>query len=415
MGGVLSIIYICLFSFFILKLKWVKQIQLSVKLLLSLYFFKLLGGFANFYIMESRFYGGDAKSFYNDIHNFIATSSPLQILEYFLWDWTPFKSNEHFFSAYNSVFWSDLGSQLNYRLGMLCDLLGNGNFIVYVVIYNSLFFLGQLLILKTFNEIFPTKRTLFLLVIFFIPSVWFWCSGVHKDGFLMMSLAGFFYNLNKIVLNNKNKISSKILLAFFFFMVFAIRYYILIALIPAVVLFLINAKVKAHARKISLGFLALYSISILFIGKILPQFNLLNVFVIKQQQFLKLLGGSFIGLEPLHAAPLQFIKNIPSALNHTLMRPYIWEAKDALYLLSGLETIVLLAIMVYLILNVDLKIKHPLILSIIVLSFAMFMVIGLIVPFSGAFVRYRSCYFPILFCALIAGSKVKDGKLNLYL
>jgi hypothetical protein len=89
-------------------------------------------------------------------------------------------------------------------------------------------------------------------------------------------------------------------------------------------------------------------------------------------------------------------------LNHSLMRPYIWEMNNPLYIPFIVE-IVLFEILFILFIFFRKKNAnvHPLIYFCIFFSVTMFLVTGYTIPIIGAIVRYRSIYFIFLVIPIV--------------
>jgi hypothetical protein len=273
------------------------------------------------------------------------------------------------------------------------------------VFYNAFFLIGILAFYRFFAHYFPQRKNTILVFLICLPSIWFWCSGVHKDGFVVTFLGLSLYYLLRYC--QRKKIRYGISFLFFVLATALIRYYLIVFLLPFLGMYLLSLYKEKHAVKIfvfgSLLFVILFFNFQVFFPNIYPaQFILL-----KQASFNSLHGGSFITAPKLEPNWLSFAKNIPVALNHCMMRPYIWEAKDAAYICSALETVFIFISLVGLLLSNKIKnYRQSLFLFALFFSTVMFIIIGYIVPFSGAFVRYRSEYFPLLFGVLIGGSSL---------
>ena len=114
----------------------------------------------------------------------------------------------------------------------------------------------------------------------------------------------------------------------------------------------------------------------------------------QQQLFINEKGGSFIdGIDPMHPSLTGFIFFIPTAIINVLARPFLWECKDILQFISGIEILLFLTLCVFAFYAKS-EIKVPRRNSITSLITAMavsnLMLIGLLVVNVGTIVRYRS-------------------------
>ena len=57
------------------------------------------------------------------------------------------------------------------------------------------FLFGLIALFKVLNSFFPNKKWAILFGIFLLPSTLFWCSGIHKDGIVFLSLMLVVYNV----------------------------------------------------------------------------------------------------------------------------------------------------------------------------------------------------------------------------
>ncbi len=133
----------------------------------------------------------------------------------------------------------------------------------------------------------------------------------------------------------------------------------------------------------------------------------------RQKAFLQLSGNSYLSIDTLSGAFYSYIKILPAALNHVFIRPYFSEANGILNILSFLEILFFFFLVIRMIFKPSRFFKQllndPLILSLIVIGFLNYLIIGYTVPFLGAIVRYKSS-FEILF--LIVLLQLQDISLN---
>jgi hypothetical protein len=365
----------------------------------GLFIAKLLGGLLYHYILTVRFYGGDSHALFLENMLYINSlkTNPSYFFNHFCFCWTPYNFYENIFSPYNSIFWSDLGSQLNYRMMTISNLLSFGHETVNIIFYNFVFFIGQIALYNCFLKYFSTRKALLILAIFFIPSVWFWCSGIHKDGFVISFVGLTIYYCELFLSTKFKKYLLSAILCFTIAILF--RYYIIIALFPAIVFYFICVRNLKYTKRIffvgSIAFIMLFFTTPYFFKAINPA----KIVAIKQQQFLNLRGGGSLITTPiLEPNFVGFVKNLPVAINHVMMRPYITEAKDGMYLISGVEIMMLLVILLLHLYYISRKNTGiPFLQFSLFFSIVMLLIVGYIVPFSGAFNRYRSEYFPLLF------------------
>ncbi len=389
---------------------FIKNIGLKHHVISALFILKIAGGILYHYIMTVRFYGGDSHGYYMEVIGHLQNLSVnwREELKFFFTCWTSIEWQQNLYSKQNAIAWSDIGSQLNIRIMYVSNILSFGRETVNIIFYNFLFFLGQLALFKTLYLIAPAKKHLLLITVFLIPSVWFWCSGMHKDGFIL-SLVGMLvlalYNWQK---NYGTKYLVYIILALAG--LFCIRYYTCLLIVPILITYFTAYYFQqklAIWKTYLIGFLV--SAGCFFVIPIFTKnINPAEMVSYKQTQFLQLKGNSYIAMDTLQPNLKSFIVLAPKALNRSLLRPYLTDSKDFMYFITSLETILLFGLMLYLLFGAKKMTTHKsLIYFMLSISLIMFLIIGYIVPFSGAFIRYRAAYYPLFFGALFLTTNSK--------
>jgi hypothetical protein len=404
----LYLIYVYMAVLFLKQSSFVQSIGINYKIIIGLFLLKIIGGLFYYYIMKVRFYGGDSHAYYMEAYNHIKNLNTnwKWELNYFIYGWSPIRLNEHYYSVKNSVAWSDLGSQLNYRIMYISTLLSFGHETVNIIFYNLLFFMGQLAMYKAFINIAPSKKAVLLFIVFAIPSVWFWCSGIHKDGFMLSLMGMLLLNMYRWCQHAKPKYFLYMFLALAGF--FCIRYYIGLLIIPIWVTFLIANQLKtvSPAKIYSASFVA-FVLLFFNVHHLVSALQPANMVVIKQKQFLNLKGNSLITMDTLKPTLSSFIIAAPKAFTRVLTRPYVTDAKDTMYLITSLETLLLLFLIVLLLFARKQPTNNGAILYFCIITCVItFLIIGYIVPFSGAFIRYRAAYYPLIIGALYCTSNL---------
>jgi len=413
----LFISYLFLFCWLITRIKFFSESGLSTKILISLFLIRvvaaLVSGYFNFYLIPFS----DSLGFHqNGIAEYdLLFNNPG---EYFTNIFQDTRGNDYakFFGTSNS-FWNDTKSNVIIKLLSVFDIFSGKNFFINCLFYNFLVFFGAVALFKVFIKIF--KKSSFALIgcIFLLPSALFFSSMLHRDGLTFLSLSLVIYHLF-FLMNEKFSWKRLFLILVFLLFILLLRNFVFITLIPALLAWII-AYYKPKYSFIS--FLSVYVfVGILFFssGYFSQKTNLPNFVSERQNAFIEIAkeGGSSIKIDSLQPNFVSFLKNAPQALNHSLLRPYIWETKSILYLPFSLE-ILFFEILFLLFLFFQKKdiVWDPLCWFCIFFSVSMFLVIGYTVPIIGAFVRYRSIYFTLLLIPLACNIDWKklSGKLNI--
>jgi len=294
----------------------------------------------------------------------------------------------------------------------ILNLFSGKNYYVDLLLFDLLTIAGPLLLFKMLSNQCPEKSGMYYLLIFFIPSITFWCSGIRAESLILLCIAVAIYNGKAYAQKPKMKNAAGIGLAFLGFLFFRIQY--LILFLPAFIGFMYSVGRKRTGPvafgRIYLALLLIFSIS-LFLP---PALQLSRPLIHAQQGFLVLKGNTRYDLDSLHPGPVSFIKVLPQAAANSIFRPYPWEGKGLLQSLSSIESIFLIAGFFFFILSGRIKNKTGSALLWLFLFYAIpqLIAIGYTVPFPGAIVRYRSIPFLFLFLFLFSANNIVQQKLT---
>lgn len=299
------------------------------------------------------------------------------------------------------------------RFNAFIRLFSQGYYTVHTVFICFVSLFGFTAIYKAFLPLFEDKKRELFLVIFLLPSVLFWGSGVLKEGLL-------FFTLGILIYYFQQPFSWK---SFCICLIAGIlmalsKFYVWLALLPA--LFFLMVIKNMGTKKLVLKF-SIVLIVVALIGTNINRFcaiqNPLVTLSQKQIEFNSLAdgnssdanqqhipaAGSRIVIPVLYPTFISFMKNAPTALWNVSFRPYPWEMRSALMLLAGLENIFILFFMiiciVYSLPQASIKWEYVL----FCLSFVLiqFLIIGETTPVLGAIARYKIPALPFLLIAFL--------------
>jgi hypothetical protein len=300
-------------------------------------------------------------------------------------------------------YWNDTKGNFLMKLLSVFDLFSGKNFIINTLIFNFLVFFGPVALFRVLKDIYPKAVTGLIICIFLLPSPLFFTSMIHRDGFIFLSVCMIIY-IAYFSMKNK-RLSGKHALCGLLFMalIFVLRNYVLLALIPA----LLAWKIARDKPKYSFyTFLIIYSASafLFFISPAISQKTDLPKYVVERQEaFLELgaTGSSTIDMRPLENNLSSFIRNMPQALNHSLMRPFVTETKSYFYMPFLIENMALIVCIFLLVFFRKKVAPDPLIWLFVFFCLSNFLLIGYTVPIIGALVRYKSVWMIFLSLSLL--------------
>lgn len=300
-------------------------------------------------------------------------------------------------------FWFDSSNYFVVRVNAFIRIFSFGVYNVHAIIFSFLSFFGTYNLYLFFeNKVFNKKILQFIL--FGIPSIVFWTSGVHKEALVIFSLGIILYNLDFVLKGNYSHrnlfltIIGLVLLGY-------IRFYLLAFMMPLISgIFLFTKYEFKKPSTISIYFITI-SISILvllFLDNVYPKFNLVQEFLVRRTYFLNSPGNMTfsVGNVPHNFSGILLL--IWEAIINPFARPFPSDCNKVLPILASIETYLILFIIVILLFSVNFKsiIKNPYAMFCILFGFSTLFIIGLIVNNSGAIVRYRSIAIPFILIGL---------------
>lgn len=402
-------IYLVLFCWLITRIRFFKKSGLSNQWLIGLFALKVMAGMIyGFFYQQTHNYqiASDTWRFFADskMETQLLLKNPLRYFGNFF-DNPHDRQYRHLFSPVNS-YWKDLKELYMIKLVSVFNLLSGSRYYVNVIFYSFITFFGPVAFLKIMNDVFPGRIRILAIGTFLLPSFLFWSSGIHKDGFVFMLLVlaayYFYFGLKEQRLNWKRCL----LIVFIVLLIFPVRNHVVLAAIPGFAAWWLAEKYFTQ-KWIAYALVTVMGITIFFTSKYIhPKLDLPISIVLRQKDFKKLGGNSILPQRPLKATFTSFASNAPQALNHTLARPYLTEIESPLYLLSALELVFLwLIIFIWFFRFTDNPYKHAVVLFFFMISMALLLLTGYIVPQLGAIVRYRSIFLPLLMVPILATSK----------
>ena len=240
-------------------------------------------------------------------------------------------------------------------VGAFIGLFTMTTYLPTTVIFSALSFIGIWKMFVVFTKLYPrlTKQIAFSFL--FIPSVVVWGSGFLKDTVTLSCLGMSVHFFYLIFFENKKLVSNSIVALFFLYIIYLIKSYIVMAFLPAALLWgvgLLSYKIK-DKRLIIVARYFLYAIAITGLilvggklqGDAFGEYSLENVATksIQTRDYLYRVSneqdGSGYTLGDMDPTLTGMLELAPAAVNVTLFRPYPWEARKPIVMLSALEAL----------------------------------------------------------------------------
>jgi hypothetical protein len=271
------------------------------------------------------------------------------------------------------------------------DFFSGDNYYINVIFFNFILFWGHYWLFKMLVKEFPDKRQPLLLLIFFFPPLVFWLSGIRADGLLLFFLSLLLIHFRRWVYEHKKAGLAWCLPAVLGLLIFRLQ--VLLVLAPALTAWYISVKFRRHSLRTWLLVYVVAGLVFFATAWVSPARNLPLIVVKKQQDFLALQGTRF-QLDSLQPSVTGYVRVLPQAVDNTFFRPFIWEAKGLLQIMTALEVLVCWLLVLRMIIKRDEQWKKqltdPMLLFFICFGITFYIFIGYTVPFPGTIVRYKA-------------------------
>ena len=399
-------VYLIILCWLLLRVPFIKNAGISSGVLLSLFLIKILAGVAIGWISIHIYGPGndywDVNDYAREEYQLLLTNPGKYFTNLFTSDYAEGYSGV--FNSFNS-YWNDLRSNIIIKLVSVFNIFSRGDYYINSLFFNFIVFFGHIILYRLFIKIFPGRQMLVIIGCFLLPSTLYFSSGIHRDGIVFLMLAILMYSVYQSLLKNRFTIKRMLLIWISLFMIFLIRNFIFLALVPALFAWILSVKAK---WPLVLTFASVYLLTgLLFfnISSIINKINPPEIITKKQSEYINLKpAATQIELTPLQPTFKSFAANTAQALNHSFLRPYVWELPVKSVLPSGIE-LFLYQLMFILFLFFRRKdfspVDKPFLFFAIFFTLTVFLIIGYIVPNLGSLVRYRSLYLPLLITPIL--------------
>jgi hypothetical protein len=383
---------------------------------------KIIGAISVGLVYQFYYQGGDTFNFH---------MGSKQIYEAF-WD-SPVKAFQLIFAdgeykpstlnyALKVHVYRDLPSYFVVRVAGIFDILTFHTYSATASLFALLSFTGMWALFKTFYRIYPRLHKEFAVAVLFVPSVFFWGSGILKDTLTIGALGWMTYAVYNIFFLRKKYVINVLIILFSAYVIYSIKIYILLCFLPGAILWIFithYSKIKSIVTKVGLAPLVVVAVSVLSyyavlkVGEDNKRYSLQNLSHTAEitAKWLTYVshreGGSFYTLGDFDYSPVGMARKFIPGIWVTLFRPYVWEAKNPVMLLSALESMAIMLFTVYVFLVKPGFLKsarsilgNPFVMFCLVFSIAFAFAVGFSTYNFGSLVRYKIPMIPFFLSAL---------------
>jgi hypothetical protein len=319
------------------------------------------------------------------------------------------------------------------KTGAIFSMLTLGSFIGASYGLTLISFVGMWMFYRVMQDLYPHLHRSLAFAILFVPSVCFWGTGLMKDPLSLGGVGMFVYGLYFLFYKTGQRglilPLISILIGLYFSTV--VKAYVAVAVVPAAVVWL-SLMYKNKIKNKTLRALAVPLLLAMGLGfgaltlqQVSKSFKLEDIALeaAKTQWWIALnteqFGGTGYSLGVFEPTTTGMLKKAPEAINVTLFRPYIWEAKKIIVIPSALEALFTLFFTLYVFFAVGLirTIRELFADSTVLFCLIFALIFAFAVGFTsmnfGALARYKIPALPFYFSALVILLDSKNRKNNI--
>ncbi len=323
--------------------------------------------------------------------------------------------------AYRMEWYGDSHSYFIVRILAFFDLFTLHTYSASACLFAYTSFTGVWALFSVFYKRFPILHKQFAIACFFIPSIFFWGSGILKDPITFGALGWTTYALFNIFIFKQKIITNIGIFLLSLWIGYNIKQYIVLCFIPTAILAMSLERIKG----IKSVFLR-YSVAPFIIATALGGI----VFFIQQSNqqssrysidkmaytaeetarwihyVSETQGGAAYSLGDFDYSPTGMLKKMPLAIWVSLFRPYVWEVRNPVMLLSALESLWFLIFTFQTFRKNGIKRvfseigSSPIILLCFSFSLLFAFAVGISTYNFGSLVRYKIPMMPFYICGL---------------
>lgn len=408
------------------------------KYFLTSFYLHMFGAVA-YALMVQYYYGyGDSFVFYHG-SDFLSTQvveNPGNIRYFFapateVKSWYDFEVGNLNYAGYFGI----ASNLLIMKISAVLSLISFNKYLIITLFFGLFSFAGLWRLFLVFKDINKDRELKILAwAILFVPSVWFWGSGLNKDSVCIGFIGFIIHFIYKLFIKKEFSVKTIIALVIFTYIVWVIKSYIIITLSIGMSVFIFYKFVTPFKNIVIRAFIILVFlfavIIVAFFANFTDQLNLLAEESMVQIDSFKrnydavqnedVRSRANLITKDLDLTIQGMIIQSPVAVFTCLFRPFIWESRKVFILLGAMESLLLLCCTLY----VMIKLKffgffkeifnNPFVLVSFIISIFFALIIGFTTYNFGTMARYKIILLPFYFFTLVSlYTASRDKKVNI--
>ncbi|MCC3158786.1 hypothetical protein LJ737_16195 [Hymenobacter sp. 15J16-1T3B] len=239
------------------------------------------------------------------------------------------------------------------RIAAFIGLFCFNNYSVIALTFALISFSGIWAMYITFARLYPAAYKELAVAVFFLPSVFFWGSGLMKDSLCMGALGWIFYSFYHLFIEKRRIVLSVVMGGLSMYLLVMVKVYILMSFMAPALLWVFNennrriknATLRLLLKPLFLGIGILVGVvgaTNLTAGD--ERFDVNNIgerTKINQSALYERARdkGSGYNIGTIDGSVGSILRVAPQAVVVSLYRPFLWEARNPVMLLSALEAL----------------------------------------------------------------------------
>ncbi|HNI44548.1 MAG: hypothetical protein JNM36_09115 [Chitinophagales bacterium] len=412
---------VLLYMLLLMVREWRYKDQTCAKYLLPAFSFKVLGVLLFDAIYVFYYHGGDTLDYYR-----------YSLALYKAIHYEPFLGLKVFFSEANQFepltdhitrqlegYYFETNTFTVVKISTLLNFFTFGQFWATSLLFATLGFIGLWSMFRVFSHLYPHLEREMAWVALFIPSVAFWGSGIMKDTISMSALGVLLYLLYKAIILRQNIVFSLLLLPFVFSAVWSTKPYIIMAFAPAFLLWVIlryKNEIEERRLRIAVFMVIMGGLVLMYYqmqsqitawsNELFFKFVRMAMGFHSWHSFLSQQGGGY-SLGEVEFTVGGVLSKFPQSVMVTLFRPFLYEARSPVMLITAIESALFLFFTLYVLLKtrfIGFFVKlgsQPFALFAFVFSLLFAFAVGFTSYNFGALARYKIPCMPFYLAVLL--------------
>ena len=309
------------------------------------------------------------------------------------------------------------------KISAVLSLISFNKYLIITLFFGVFSFAGLWKLFLVFKDINKDKQVKLLAwAVLYMPSVWFWGSGLIKDSVCIGGTGFIVHLLYRLFIKREFSVKNLIALITLIYLVGSIKSYIIIVLATGLSVFVFYKFVTPFKNLVIRAFIILIFLTVVLIAAFITNFRdqlqqLADESKVQVDSYQRNYDAvqnedersrGNVKSEEIDASVSGLLLHAPVAVFTCLYRPFIWESRKVFILFSAFESLLLLGCTLYVL--VKLKVlgffrdifDNPFVL----ISFLMAIFFALIIGFTtynfGTMARYKIILLPFYFFTLVS-------------